>query len=264
MNTNHSSPPAVLILIVSLVASLGLASPVASAATITVFDGTFDDNWSIAHQSIAGHANAVFHATTEITQLLPDANWPSAAMRFNVTKDGATSGQWTWGAAALYDGAIIDPAAVGGIIGVAYSIDKSRFDGANTFIFRLLIEQDGRYYAATDVTGNNHRNNVAVTPVRTFLTFSGADLTANVFHEFIGPGNVLDSNSTPDFSVNGSPIRMGIYGLFNSSTTGIVRTTNAFDNFTVHFNVAIPEPATPLAGLALLGGLTLLPRKRRG
>jgi hypothetical protein len=97
---------------------------------------------------------------------------------------------------------VYDPSTQGAITGITYRIDLETTDAEGAGYF-ALISQGGNYYLETQHTGNATPN--------TWLT-ENIVLDLSDFVRFtISPAHtfVVDANSHPDFSSNGSPMTFG-------------------------------------------------------
>ena len=142
---------------------------------------------------------------------------------------------------------VYDPSVRGAITGITYNVDLETLNAEGSTYF-ALVSQNGSLYMETMHTGNASPN----TWLNENIVLDLADF-ALVHPNAAGNTLILDPNSRPDFSANGSPITFGYEvtaggGGFFTSITGIDN-----DPITLTITprvVTVPEPTT----LALLLG----------
>jgi len=151
---------------------------------------------------------------------------------------------------------VYDPSTQGAITGITYRIDLETTNAEGAAYF-ALISQSGNYYLETQHTGNATPN--------TWLT-ENIVLDLSDFVRFtISPAHtfVVDANSHPDFSSNGSPMTFGYE--VTAGGAGFFTSITGIDNDPIILTVvpsAVPEPSTTM--LALLGaGVALVVIRRQ-
>ena len=150
---------------------------------------------------------------------------PGSFRQHNFTLHG---GDWIY-VVDLNDSYVVDPAELGGIASISYSLDvfAERDDGQGNNPAMLVLQQDGRFYFSGDAFAS-----VAVNDPWTSFRF-----TALESHNFDNdPSNwFFDiTTSAPDFSTSGSEITIGYAMLAGVNVNGgIFEGTDGVDNFSV-------------------------------
>jgi len=210
--------PAVCLRSALLLLLLSCAGP--SAADTTVSDGTLSDaDWSVTKIADTT-ANPGLTAVTG-AQVGSGGN-PDAYRRVDHNWTGPGGVTFVH----LKAGAVIDPAAVGGITSIDYAIDVNLFDGGSsgTVAYGLVLFQNGNYNLSIP----------QALPVNPF-TWSHVAFTGLTNPSFSGPGL--------DLSAAGAPIQVGYYTSNGTGFTETAHTASGLDNFSVTFHT--PPPAGP-------------------
>lgn len=155
---------------------------------------------------------------------------------------GGFCANWAW-VVVFPSGATVDPAAIGGIDRVDFSIDNRFLVSSPPNLpqsRRVALRQDGRIYIAGGVVSANS----------VWTTFALADLSAADFPELVNlpPCIFTDDQSHPDFSANGGPIEFG-FASGNSTSIGgnpiSSQISYGVDNWSV---TVVPEPPPACLG----------------
>ena len=150
-------------------------------------------------------------------------------------------------------GGSYDPSIQGAINNINFSHDfivlSRRFPGSDEVSTKLLVEQGGRFFYASDPFTFTFGNP---------WTSASASLTNADFLEITSTGPVV---GMPDFSATGSLIQ---FGYASTNFTGYSGNTNSWgmDNFQISVN-SVPIPAAAwLFGSGLIGLVGLARRKK--
>ncbi len=156
---------------------------------------------------------------------------------------------------------VYSPSVSGAITGITYKIDLETTNAEGATYFALL-SQNGNLYVETMHTGNASPN--------TWLTENivlNLDDFALVRTNSQGNALIIDPNSHPEFSANGSPITFGYE--VTAGGAGFFTSITGIDNDPIILTVtpsAVPEPTTVLLSLTALVfmGIMYLRRHRKG
>ncbi len=196
-----------------------LAPQVKGADPGSPCDGDFiNENWTATKLSVSTAATANFSSLRE-----PSGGTPAAYRRTeHVFSEGSII------VAHLYNGFTYSPSINGAIAAIGYSYDLRHFTGpaSGAVAYRLLLFQNGKYYAGPNDEIYNDK----------WESFSRANLTSASFVQIGGTGN-------PDFSSSGGLIRFGYISANSHTTPGAIQSkTSGLDNYCVRVLQPPPPP----------------------
>ena len=218
--------------------------PIASAGTVTISDGTFEDgDWSA--RSDASDVGATSGSRVPI-------GGNSGSYR-EITNSGFIPGivfadtiGWHF-----FENETYDP-RLGAILSIDYSEDALRSQAPHQF-GRFALRQDGILFRSKQEYPIDSDPNL-------WMAHSLSDLGANDF-EALFNGAFLP-NGTPDFSTAGSPITFGFYRR-STSGRGSFNSRAGIDNWTITLTTeSIPEPQSHLMGVLGLASWAIFRQKR--
>lgn len=241
-----------------VIAAAVFASRDAPAATVSIFDGTFDD----ADWDLFGPFNSPGISCAVSAGQVPVGGNPGA-YRENENQFTAPFNAGC-GSISVFNAVSYDPSTQGPISSIDVSFDNKLFflDGTvSGMLFEFIIVQDDIAYSASGVSA------LADNPVD-WVNLLATGLVESTFGALrVLPGGALAPNfgAPPDFSSAGLPIFFG-YSTGNSSSSGVQNTINAgIDNFGVTIQITEP-PAMAMGalGLALVGAVGIARRRKAG
>ena len=199
------------------------------ADTSVIADTTFEPTkWSIGYTDYSLNIEGLFTVTTEQRTI-----GENDIMYVSVAKTGTTpTGTWKYVVMLMYNDVVYDPCSVGAIGAINYSFKQDRPTTNYTGTSYICIEQNGKYYiknpavALRDLTQDGNFTSQTMPDV-------GQD---DWYEEVPGDNNITwNSASHPDFSMYGTPIRIGICCIMSASTTGLITFEDYFDDVAVEF-----------------------------
>lgn len=205
-----------------------------SALAITFSDGTFDDaDWSGTVFTLGPTGG-----TASGSQILTGGN-PDAYRQVQATVN-STAGTGQNGSASLYSiyaPAVYDPASLGAITSIDFSIDTFQTSSASGGTVTAALLQDGVLFTGSRGLAG---------PEMDWTNKQILGLAQSEFLEIDSTGRGI---SNPDFSRSGSPITFGFRYVISTPINGPGGSRTAgFDNWSLTAN--IPEP-TVLSMLVL-------------
>lgn len=218
---------------------LSLSHRSVTAATVTLFDGTFNNaDWEIVTMP-----NPLPPGNGVTGSQIPVGGNPGAFREVrNSSFAGGTNGGLHFNVAQPYE-----PAVSGAIESLTYSEDSVRIFGP-VLSSALAVRQDGLLYRSLEVFSSE-------LSTTSYATNSLVDMTAEDFGLFFN-GNFFPTGK-PDFSVNGSAIEFGFMRSQNSVNT---QSSTGIDNWQVVITTIVPEPT---AAVLLSVSSVMLSARRR-
>lgn len=227
------------------------AGEIVLADTFVISDTTFDPaKWSIGYVDYSLNIEGIHTITTE--QRTVGTN---DVMYVSVAKAGTTSGTWRYVVMIMYDEIVYDPCSLGAVGAINYSLKQDRPTANYTGTAFVCLEQNGKYYIKNPTATLRDLTQDGVFTSQT-ITDVGQD---DWYEEVPGDNNITwDATSHPDFSMYGTPIRVGIACIMGASTTGNLTLEDYFDDISVEFLPAKVRGKGTVEDIAAIPGATAL------
>ena len=216
-----------------------------NAKTLTISDTTFNTaNWNAP--ALVKYTGNGLTATNTVSQV----NLGSGKTAMDVTSSWSTSSGVEVG---VINKTGFSLAKTGAVNSLSYSIEEECPASKYDLFCRMIVEQNGKYYAALTV----QRGYTSPGQGKGYATFSDTDLLAADFCQITSDGILGDRDTTshPDFSTAGGDLYFGVE-TYGGASVGMTYVSQ-FDSFSVTLNYSppVPEPSSIVLLMSATVGL---------